>query len=99
MSAIIIAFIAFIASILVVIALYFTNVICSLGIGNACESQGAAIPPVETSVPATSPARETSTGKECLGRLYQQCTTNNECPIGKKCEPITINFSQVLMCT
>jgi hypothetical protein len=85
MSAIIIAFIA---SIVVVIALYFTNVICSLGIGNACESSGT----------APSSPREPSAGTGCLGRLYQQCTTNNECPIGKKCESITVNFSNMMVC-
>ena len=81
--------IAFIASILVVIALYFTNVICSLGIGNKCSSPELA-PPLD---------QEPSSGTGCLGRFYKECITDNECQTGQKCEPITINFSQVLMCT
>ena len=80
--------IAFVFSVIVGIALYFTNVICSWGIGNKCSS------PAQTPAPAQQP----SAGTGCLGRFYKECTTNGDCQAGQKCEPITINFSQVLMC-
>lgn len=74
--------IAFILCVVVGVALYFSNVICSWGIGNDCPS----------------PAQQPSTGTGCSGRIYRQCTRNSDCPNGKNCESITINFSQVMAC-
>lgn len=74
--------IAFVVAVVVGIALYFTNVICSWGIGNKCSST----------------AQQPSTGTGCSGRFYKECITDNECQTGQKCESISINFSQVMMC-
>lgn len=77
--------IAFVVAVVVGIALYFTNVICSWGIGNKCSSP--------------APVQQPSAGTGCAGRFYKECVTDNECQTGQKCEQITINFSQVMMCT
>ena len=88
----IIIIIALVFSVIVGIALYFTNVLCSLGIGNKCSS------PEPSPAQAPSLDQEPSSGTACLGRFYKECTTDGDCQTGQKCEPITINFSQVLMC-
>lgn len=83
-----------IALVVVGLALYFTNVICSWGIGNKCPSPVINSQSVQTPIPT-----QTTESAECTGRFYKECITDNECQTGQKCQPISINFSQVMMCS
>lgn len=102
--------IVFMVAVVVGVALYFTNVMCSWGVGNNCPTQAPA--PVQTPVPAPYysqasapvqtpapvPVPTPAPGTLCTGRLYKQCVTNNECQPGQKCESISINFLQTMAC-